>query len=170
MSNEEERLKSTQCKFFGHHYALMYLWLTSQSICSRGLTHLDTSIIEIPPHILYVSQVRSLQFSSCCLFMLHISINYAVSFLVLNCHFEAFYNWICGMGFAHCWRPNGDIKLLISVSFCSLVESYLIDNHTTSSFLYSTFKLLIVLYSRMWHFEWLCNRMVGVACMADDDR
>ena len=25
------------------------------------------------------------------------------------CHFGAFYRWLCGMGFAHCWRPYGDL-------------------------------------------------------------
>ena len=50
------------------------------------------------------------------------------SFLVWNvCHFGAFYIWLCGMG---------DLKLLISVSFWSLVESCLISNHTTCSFFY----------------------------------
>ena len=33
------------------------------------------------------------------------------------CHFGAFYSWLCGMGFVHCWKSYSDLKLLISVSF-----------------------------------------------------
>ena len=28
--------------------------------------------------------------------------------IVLQCHFKAFYRWLCGMAFAHCWRLYGD--------------------------------------------------------------
>ena len=101
-----------------------------------------------PPHYLcmWLSQVRSLSFSGCHLFVCYIFVfrsffywNKAFSFLVwidLHCHIGAYYSWLCGMGFAHCWRPYGDLLLLMSVSFWSLVDSCLIGNHTTSSFLY----------------------------------
>ena len=111
------------------------------------------------PHYLCMrlSQVRSLQFSSCRLFMFYIFIfhsfvfcyiNKAVRFLVwivLHCHIRAFYSWPCGMGITHCWRPYGDLYLLMSLSFWSLVDCCLIGNHTTSSFLYSCpFKMPII--------------------------
>ena len=50
----------------------------------------------------------------------------AVSFLVsigFHCYFWTFYRWQCDMDFAHCWRPYGDLQLLISVSFCGHVVS-----------------------------------------------
>ena len=59
------------------------------------------------------------------LFFVHfLKINKAVSFLVwivLHCLFWAFYNWLCGMGFAHCWRPYGD--LVVVVNFCVILVS-----------------------------------------------
>ena len=69
-----------------------------------------------------------------CATYLFFFINKVVSFLVwivLHCHFGAFYSWLCGMGFAHCWRPYGGLYLLSSVSFWSLVKNCLIGNHIT---------------------------------------
>ena len=70
------------------------------------------------------------------LFFVHfLYIDKAVNFLVwivLHCHFGAINSWLCGMGVAHCWRPFGDLYLLIAVSFWSLMESCLIGNNTTS--------------------------------------
>ena len=37
--------------------------------------------------------------------------------IFLHCHFNAFYRWLCGMGFAHCWKPYDDIKWLIYLQF-----------------------------------------------------
>ena len=74
-----------------------------------------------PPHYLCMclSQVRILKFSGCRLFMCNIFvfrsffyIYKAVSFLVwivLHCQIGAFYSSLCGMDFAHCWRPYGDL-------------------------------------------------------------
>lgn len=45
-------------------------------------------------------------------------------------HFEIFYSWLCGLGLVLCWRPYGDLWLLTSMSFCSLMESScIIGNH-----------------------------------------
>ena len=51
------------------------------------------------------------------------------------CNFEAFFSRICGIGFAHCWRPT-------VVYFCvswSLLDSCLIGNQTTL-YLYNVFE------------------------------
>ena len=41
---------------------------------------------------------------------------FSISYLYFNqicwtkhCHFWAFYSWLCGMDFAHCWRHYGDL-------------------------------------------------------------
>ena len=80
---------------------------------------------------------------SCCvtylLFVLFLYMNKAISWLVrivLHLSFGAFNSRVCGIGIAHCWRPNGD---LINVNFYVIwfhVESYLIDTRTTFSYYY----------------------------------
>ena len=35
-------------------------------------------------------------------------------------HFGAFNSWLCGMGFAHCWRSYCDLQMLISASLSLL--------------------------------------------------
>ena len=60
-----------------------------------------------------------------CFSLILLYINKAVSFLVwivLHYHFVAFYSWLCGISFAHCLRPYGERKFLISVSYWSHVE------------------------------------------------
>ena len=55
-----------------------------------------------------------------CFSFIFFNINKVVSFLVcivLQCLIGTFYSWLCGMGFAHCWRP-------IVVNFCVMFVSW----------------------------------------------